>query len=104
MDHSLTDPLTDITDDSLSEELLPENNLHEGQNLALDTDYIDYSALGNIDPDLNILFYNNTMNCNISLKWNSIITSQQVTIFHCSILTFEAYLKMLSIYNIFLKV
>ena len=55
----------------MSDELLPENNLHEGQNLALDivldivldTDHIDNSALGNIDPDLNILFYNNTMNC-----------------------------------------
>ena len=96
MDHSLTDPLTtnyffkprqtitvtcmpvsmtfnnelpysNITDDSLSDELLPENNLHEGQTLALyivlDTDHIDYSALGNIEHDLNILLDNNTMNC-----------------------------------------
>ena len=27
------------------------------------TDHIDHSALGNIDPDLNILLDNNTMNC-----------------------------------------
>ena len=60
-------PYSNITDDSLSGELLPENNLHDGQTLALDivldTDHIDYSALGNIDPDLNILFDNNTINC-----------------------------------------
>ena len=51
-------PYSNITDDSLSDELLTENNLHEGQILALDivldTDHIDYSVLGNIDPDLNI--------------------------------------------------
>ena len=55
-------PYSNITD-----ELLPENNLHDGQTLALNivlaTDHIDYSALGNIHPDLNILLYNNTMNC-----------------------------------------
>ena len=91
MDHSLTDPLTtnnffkprqtipvtcmsvsltynnalphsNITDDSLSDELLPPNNLHDGQTLVLDTDHLDYSALGNINPDLNILLDNNTMN------------------------------------------
>ena len=49
------------------DELLPENNLHDGQTLALnivhDTDHLDYSALGNIDPGINILLDNNTMNC-----------------------------------------
>ena len=53
------------TDDSLSDELLPENNLHEGQNLALtlsltlivlDTDHIDYISF-------KYLFDNNSMNC-----------------------------------------
>ena len=67
--------------DSLSDELLPENNLHEGQNLALDivldTDHIDYSALGNIDPDLNILFDNNTMNCKYftEMEFNNYFTT-----------------------------
>ena len=60
-------PYSNITDDSLSDELLPENNLHDGQTLALGivlvTDHIDISALGNMDPDLNILLYNNTINC-----------------------------------------
>ena len=39
------------------------HNLHDGQTLALDTDHLGYSALGNIDPDINILLDNNTMNC-----------------------------------------
>ena len=60
-------PYSNITDDSLSDELFPENNLHDGQTLALDivldTDHIDYSVLGNIDPALNILLDDNTMNC-----------------------------------------
>ena len=42
-------PYSNITDDSLSDELLPENNLHDGQTLALDivldTDHIDYIVL-----------------------------------------------------------
>ena len=59
---------SNITDGSLlSDELLPENNLHEGQTLDLDivlnTDHIDYGALGNIDPDFKIVLDNNTMNC-----------------------------------------
>ena len=121
MDHSLTDPLTtifffkprqtitvtcmpvsmtfnnelpytNITDDSLSGELLPENNLHEGQNLALDivldTDHIDYSALGNIDPDLNILFDNNTMNCKYFTEMefnNYFTTSDNFSLFNLNI-------------------
>ena len=72
--------LDGTTDDSLSGELLPENNLHDGQTLALDivldTDHIDYSALGNIDPDLNILFDNNTIHCKYftELEFNNYFT------------------------------
>ena len=74
-------PYSNITDDSLSDELLSENNLHKGQTLALDivldTDHIDYSALGNIDPDLNILLDNNTMNCKYftEIEFNNYFTA-----------------------------
>ena len=74
-------PYSNITDDSLSDELLPENNLHDGQTLALDivldTDHIDYSALGNIDPDLNILLHNNTMSCKYftEIEFNNYFTT-----------------------------
>ena len=70
-------PYSNITDDSLSDELLPENNLHEGQTLVLDTDHIDYSALGNIDPDLNILLDNNTMICKYfaEMEFNNYFTT-----------------------------
>ena len=85
-------PYSNITDDSLSDELLPENNLHEGQNLALDivldTDHIDYSALGNIDPDLNILFDNNTMNCKYFTEMefnNYFTTSDNFSLFNLNI-------------------
>ena len=48
-------PYSNTTDDSLSGVLLPENNVHDGQTLSLDivldTDHLDYSAIGNIDPD-----------------------------------------------------
>ena len=54
---------SNIIHDSLSDQLLPENNLHEGQTLALVLDHIDYSAPGNIGPDINILLDNNTTNC-----------------------------------------
>ena len=92
-------PYSNITDDSLSDELLPENNLHEGQNLALDivldtdhivldTDHIDYSALGNIDPDLNILFDNNSMNCKYFTEMefnNYFTTSDNFSLFNLNI-------------------
>ena len=59
-------PYSNITNDLLSDKLLPENNLHDGQTLDLDivvdTNHLDYSALGNIDPDLNNLLDNNTTN------------------------------------------
>ena len=76
---------------SLSDELLPENSLHEGQNLALDivldTDHIDYSALGNIDPDLNILFDNNTMNCKYftEMEFNNYFASDNFSLFNLNI-------------------
>ena len=96
MDHSLTDPLTtnyffkhrqsviatcmpvsvtynnefpysNMTDDSLSEELSPEDHAQGGQTTVLDsvldTDHLDYSVLGNVDPDLNILLDNNSIHC-----------------------------------------
>ena len=51
-------PYSNITNDSLTDELLRENNLHDGQTLALDIvldiDHLDYSTLGNIDSDINI--------------------------------------------------
>ena len=99
MDHSLTDPL------NTNFELLPENNLHKGQTLALDivldTDHIDCSALGNIDPDLNILLDNNTMNCKYftEIEFNNYFTTPDN--FSLFTLNIRAYLKMLSIYNIF---
>ena len=81
MDHSLIDPLTTnyfikprqtITATCMPISLtynndLPYINITDGQtfapDIALDTDHIYYSALGNIDPVLNIVLYNNTMNC-----------------------------------------
>ena len=85
-------PYSNIMDDSLSDELLPENNLHKGQNLALDivldTDHIDYSALGNIDPDLNILIDNNTMNCKYftEMEFNNYLTTpDNVSLFNLNI-------------------
>ena len=99
---------SNITDDSLSDELLPENNLHDGQTLTLDivldTDHIDYSALGNIDPGLNILLDNNTMTCKYLTEMEFNIYFTTPGNFHCPISTFEAYLNMLSIYNTFQKV
>ena len=48
-------------------ELPPENHAQGRQTIALDivldTDRLDYSVLGNIDPDLNILLDNNSINC-----------------------------------------
>ena len=70
-----------ITDDSLSDELLPENNLHDGQTLTLaivlDTDHIYYSAPGYIYPGLNILLDNNTMNCKYcnEMEFNNYFTT-----------------------------
>ena len=92
MDHSLTDPLTfkhrqsviatcmpvsvtynnefpnsNMTDDSLSEELSPGNHAQGRQTTTLDIffdpDHLDYSVLGNVDRDLNILLDNNSINC-----------------------------------------
>ena len=58
---------SNMTDDSLSEKLSPENDAQGGQTTALDivldTDHLDYSDLGNVDPDLNILLDNNSINC-----------------------------------------
>ena len=55
-----------MTDDSLSEELSPEKHAQGGQTTALgivlDTDNLNYSVLGIVDPDLNILFDNNSIN------------------------------------------
>ena len=93
-------PYINITDDSLSDELLPDNNLHDGQILALDivldTDHLDYSALGNIDRDVTILLDNNTMNYKYftEMKFNNYFTPDN---FHCLIPTLVAYLKNLSI-------
>ena len=60
-------PYSNMTDYSLSEELSPENHAQGGQTTALDivldTDHLDYSVLGNVDPDLNILLDNNSINC-----------------------------------------
>ena len=60
-------PYSNMTDDSLSEELSRENHAQGGQTTALDiildTDRVDYSVLGNGDTDLNILLYNNSINC-----------------------------------------
>ena len=70
-------PYSNITDDS--DELLPENNLHAGQTLTLvlDTDHLDYSALGNIYPDINILVDNNTINWKnlTEMKFNNYFTT-----------------------------
>ena len=56
-------PYSNLTDDSLSEELSPENLAQGGQtttlHFVLDTDHLYYSVLGNVDPDLNNLLYNN---------------------------------------------
>ena len=58
-------PYSNMTNDPLSEELSPENHAQSGQTTALDivldTD-LDYSVLGNVDPDLNILLDNNSIN------------------------------------------
>ena len=59
-------PYSNMTDYSLSEELSPENHAQGGQTTALDivldTDHLDNSVLGNVDPDLNILLDNNSIN------------------------------------------
>ena len=54
-----------MTDDSLSEELSPENHAQGGQTTALDIvlDTTNYSVLGNVGPDFNILLDNNSINC-----------------------------------------
>ena len=58
---------SNITDDSLSEELSPENHAQGGQttalNIVLDMDHLDYSVLGNVDHGLHILLDNNSINC-----------------------------------------
>ena len=55
-------PYSNMTDDSLSEELSPENHAQGGQTTALDivldTDHLDYSVLRNVDPDYNKSVYN----------------------------------------------
>ena len=60
-------PYSNMTDYSLSEELSPKNHAQGGQtttlDIVLDTDHLVYSVLGNVDPDLNILLYNNSINC-----------------------------------------
>ena len=60
-------PYSNMTDYSLSEESSPENHAQGGQTTALDivldTDHLDYSVLGNVEPDLNILLDNNSINC-----------------------------------------
>ena len=45
--------------------------------IVLDTDHIYYSALGNIDPDLNILLDNNTTNCKYftEMEFNNCFTT-----------------------------
>ena len=57
-------PYSNMSDDSLSEELSPENHAQGRQTTALDivldTDHQDYSVLGNVDP---ILLDNNSINC-----------------------------------------
>ena len=58
---------SNMTDDSLSQELSPENHAQGGQTTALDivldTDHLDYSVLGNVDPGLNIVLDNNSIHC-----------------------------------------
>ena len=60
-------PYSNITDHSLSEALSPENHAQGGQTTALhivlDNDHLDYSVLGNVDPDLNMLLDKNSINC-----------------------------------------
>ena len=60
-------PYSNMTDDSLSEELSPENHAQGGQTTApdtvLDTDHLDYCVIGNVDPDFSILLDNNSINC-----------------------------------------
>ena len=61
-------PFRHITDETLvNDVLLPKNNATFNNNVALDfimdNDHIDYSVLGNIDPDTNFLSNDNSLCC-----------------------------------------
>ena len=59
-------PFSNLPDDCLIDELNPENNavneinINNPLDFLIDPDHIDYSVLGSIDPDTNVLLGNDT--------------------------------------------
>ena len=78
-----------------------EININNPPDFIIDSDHIDYSVLGSIDPDTNFLLGNDSHCVITSQSMNSINAFHQMINSHYLILLLEAFPKMSKKCNIF---